>query len=243
MLGTFVAVEAIVREGENPSPAIEAAYSAIAMVERLMHPARAGSDLARIAAAAPGTAVPVHGWTFEVLEFAQRLHRESEGAFDPCLPSAPGRMSDLELRDSQVIRHAQVAIDLGGIAKGFAVDQAVNELRRHGVASGLVNAGGDLRVFGPQTRTVELRSHDGRSHAVELRDVALAVSGPRGASAPAEHRGYYHGGSRAAVEGQAVAISAPTAVLADALGKCAMLCEPALSARLLARYHARSMLD
>jgi thiamine biosynthesis lipoprotein ApbE len=39
-------------------------------------------------------------------------------------------------------------VDLGGIAKGFAVDRAVKALKCAGLASGVVNAGGDLRVFG-----------------------------------------------------------------------------------------------
>lgn len=42
-----------------------------------------------------------------------------------------------------------VAIDLGGIAKGMAVDEAVEQLVRNGTGAALVNAGGDLRAFGP----------------------------------------------------------------------------------------------
>ena len=46
-------------------------------------------------------------------------------------------------------RYPDVRIDLGGIAKGFAVDRALEALRGFGISSGMVNAGGDLAAFGP----------------------------------------------------------------------------------------------
>ena len=51
-----------------------------------------------------------------------------------------------------------VRIDLGGIAKGFAVDRAVEALHRCGITDGLVNAGGDLRVFGPRSHLIDIRN-------------------------------------------------------------------------------------
>jgi thiamine biosynthesis lipoprotein len=70
-------------------------------------------------------------------------------------------------------------LDLGGIAKGYAVDRAVNVLRRLGVASGVVNAGGDLRVFGPCEETIHVRSPFDPSRlwpVAELREAACATS-------------------------------------------------------------------
>ncbi len=238
MLGTLVVVE-IPGDFAEPSAAIEAAFAAIGRVEERMHPSRAGSDLARLATAAPGHAVALDAWTIEVLELARRLNQDSGEAFDPCLPTAPGRMCDLELQDSQAICRQRVDLDLGGIAKGFAVDRAVDALRRLGVGSGLVNAGGDLRVFGHETRTIHARTQDGPVLAVELRDGALAVSGPRGAASPAEHRGFYHGKSGVPVAGRTVAVAAPTAAVADALCKCVMLCDTVLSGELLGKYGAQ----
>ncbi|HLK83809.1 MAG TPA: FAD:protein FMN transferase [Xanthobacteraceae bacterium] len=72
-----------------------------------------------------------------------------------------------------------VKIDLGGIAKGFAVDRAVEALRRHGIAEGLVNAGGDLRGFGSPSHAVDIRDPREPSHPlcrVALRNAALASS-------------------------------------------------------------------
>ena len=238
LLGTFVAVEAEAPAEGPVAEALEAAYAAICRVDELMHPRRAGSDLARLAAAAPGTPVAVDSWTHEILTLAAALGRETRGSFDPCLPSAPGRMADVEICSGEIVCHRQVALDLGGIAKGFAVDRAVEAMRACGCEAGLVNAGGDLRVFGPTARTLTLKIADGRALRVELREQALAVSGPRTPDSPPEHRGFYAGDSGAWVDGRHIAIAAPTAALADALCKCALLCEPARVIELLASYDA-----
>jgi len=75
-----------------------------------------------------------------------------------------------------------VKIDLGGIAKGFAVDRAVEALLRHGIAEGLVNAGGDLRVFGPRRYAIDIRDPrqpDRPLYRVALGNAALASSAGR----------------------------------------------------------------
>jgi thiamine biosynthesis lipoprotein len=72
-----------------------------------------------------------------------------------------------------------VRLDLGGIAKGYAVDRAVLTLQRAGVEKILVNAGGDLRIAGPWERRVRLR-HPHAPHlsadVLTLRNAALATS-------------------------------------------------------------------
>jgi thiamine biosynthesis lipoprotein len=73
-------------------------------------------------------------------------------------------------------------IDLGGIAKGFAVDRAIDVLRDLGMPSGLINAGGDLAVFGPRDLMVGVRDPGQPSRVlcrIELRDAAIASSGPQ----------------------------------------------------------------
>jgi thiamine biosynthesis lipoprotein len=182
----------------------------------------------------------VNSWTFEVLRLSQQLNQQSEGLFDPCLPGSGGRMPDLELREPDaVVCRAPLMLDLGGIAKGFAVDQAVEELQRHGCPEGMVNAGGDLRVFGAAPRTIHAVTANGNFTAVELRAAALAASAPRTVASPTEHRGFYLGTSGAPVEGFAVAIIAPSAAVADALCKCALVCPPAMLTKLLDTYSAR----
>jgi thiamine biosynthesis lipoprotein len=72
-----------------------------------------------------------------------------------------------------------VCLDLGGIAKGFAVDMAVKILISEGVHSGIVNAGGDLRVFGNQPKPIHIRNPKNPSALLEigaLKNAALATS-------------------------------------------------------------------
>src|SRR5439155_21847017 len=90
------------------------------------------------------------------------------------------RMNSLCLLPENRVRFLQpLQIDRGGIAKGFAVDEAVTELQRHGIRSGLVNAGGDLRAFGRREQQVHLRHPACLDKIVPLRpltDCALATS-------------------------------------------------------------------
>ncbi len=237
VLGTFVVIDA---EGANDlETAVSAAFTAAQRVDMLMRPSTVGSDVWRISAAAPGKHLQIDAWTYAVLELAHRVHGDSGGVFDPCRPTKPGRLTDLELRaPDAVVCRAPVALDLGGIAKGFAVDRAIDELRRHGCASGFVNAGGDLRCFGPRTRRVLLDRAEGALE-IDVADAALAVSAPRSKRSPKEHVGYYVGTTRESVAGHWTAVIAPEAATADALCKCAMLTPPPAAAALLALHRAR----
>jgi FAD:protein FMN transferase len=241
LLGTFVSVAAAGCTG--PETAGIAAFTAIERVANQMRPLTIGSDVQRIGAASAGADIRIDPWTYAVLETASLLHRESGGVFDPCQPTRPGRLADLELRaPDRVLVHAPVHLDLGGIAKGYAVDRAIDALKNHGCTRGLVNAGGDLRCFGSEPHIVALRRDDGASRStlqLTLLDSALAVSAPRSASSPSEHAGYYVGSTGTRVAGRWTAVIAPEAVLADALCKCAMLLDGTAAAALLARHGAR----
>ncbi len=73
-----------------------------------------------------------------------------------------------------------LAITLDGIAKGYAVDQAVVALRAAGATEGLVNAGGDLRVFGDELQQIHVRhpGSPGKLIAIgSVKDAAVASSG------------------------------------------------------------------
>jgi thiamine biosynthesis lipoprotein len=241
--GTFVAIEADADSEQRALGAIDAACAALEHVGALLHPVT-GSDLRRLRAARVGEPVPVDPWTYRILGICRDLHGASEGVFDPCLPGWPGRMGQIELAGAtQVVKRADAVLDLGGIAKGFAVDRAVEVLRARGCASGLVNAGGDVRAFGPARREILLRLPLGRVYPLELGDSAVAVSEPKSARSPPEHRGFYIGVSGEQVAGCWVAVTAPTATLADGLSKCAMLCRPEAATALLARHGARALFD
>jgi thiamine biosynthesis lipoprotein len=241
-MGTWVAIEAT---AANPPPelattaraieqaAIEAAYAAIGLAEQAMHPHREGSDLARINAAPLHVPIEIQPDTWRVLQLARRLHELTDGVFDPCLPSRPGTLHDVELGSGpMLVCHAPVRIDLGGIAKGHAIDRAVERLMEHGCCAGLVNAGGDLRVFGERQEAILLRETDTGFRHLALKNSALAVSDVDAIGRPAEHQGYYNRKGQTAARRYA-AVIAKDAATADGLTKCVLLCEPDRSARAL----------
>jgi thiamine biosynthesis lipoprotein len=85
-------------------------------------------------------------------------------------------------REGVRFRHPGVKIDLGGIAKGFAVDRAIDILTRHGISGGVVNAGGDLAAFGPVSYTVHVRDPRNPRRSIcqiEVSNEALASTGVR----------------------------------------------------------------
>jgi thiamine biosynthesis lipoprotein len=230
LLGTFV--EVAVPEAA-PETATEAAFAAMAEADRLMSVHRADSDVGRLNRAA-GRPIEVHPWTFEVLELALELHRASEGVFDitatPLAPEAPpGRLALLPGLAARLLGPG-ASLDLGGIAKGYAVDRALDALRAAGAPAGLVNAGGDIAVFGPEAVPVAVRDPrrpDRLLWRLDLRDAALAASGGRhdpahgtDVAAPA----VLHPATRRPAPGIAGAsVVAPSCALADSLTKVVML--------------------
>jgi FAD:protein FMN transferase len=238
-LGTFVAVEATSDDRDVAVRGIAAAFEAIRTVERVMHPQLADSDLRRLCAGAERAPVNVHPWTWAVLALCRELNEASRGVFDPCLPTAPGRMRDIELLSGVRVRaHARVALDLGGIAKGYAVDRSREALERAGCEAGLVNAGGDLAVFGPDEHRIVCRGSGERGRPLTLRNAALATAAVAEPSRPSGHRGHYHGVSGALATTGRVSIVAPNAALADALTKCLFWCDHASAQSLLRRFGA-----
>ena len=135
-LGTFVAIQARgTLDAAAQVRALDRACEVFQTVERVMHPTAEGSDLVRIAEAPGGALLPVHPWTFEVLSLSQGLWQSSGGHFDPCIPESPASISDLQLARPTSVRAPPrpALLDLGGIAKGFAIDRAVMNRDRKSV--------------------------------------------------------------------------------------------------------------
>jgi thiamine biosynthesis lipoprotein len=239
-LGTFLAIQAQgLTDAAAQTRALDRACECFQTVEQVMHPTAPGSDLSRIAEAPGGSLLSVHPWTFAVLSLSLRLWRSSGGHFDPCIPASPANVGDLQLVEPASVRVSlrSALLDLGGIAKGFAIDRAVDALIADGCSSGLVNAGGDMRVFGPQAYEIELRLAES-SRRLQLAACALAVSAPKTARSPSGHRGFYSRVTGAEVSGHAVGVLAPAAATADALTKCALTCTTEVLRRLLDEFGA-----
>jgi thiamine biosynthesis lipoprotein len=176
LLGTFVEIETAAES--RSTAAIDAAFEAVAEVHRLMSFHNRDSDVSRLNSEACYRPTVVHPWTYCVLEMAVEMHRRSNGNFDVAVAPAlqamgllPGAVENsalvrrkragdaIELLPGHAVRFRQpgIAIDLGGIAKGFAVDRALEALRGFDAESGFVNAGGDLAAFGAKPRTIHIR--------------------------------------------------------------------------------------
>jgi len=246
LLGTLVDIEASA-PGDVAEPALAAAFRRIARVHAAMSFHEAGSDLRRIARAAPGTVLQVAPDTHAVLALALRLEADSEGAFNPCraanalverglLPcpddtagsNTASLTAGIELLDDTRLRVLRPSwIDLGGIAKGHAVDAAVDALREAGVGAGVVNAGGDLRCFGARSLTVQVRDPRQPGLALPLAEInELACATSAWLLAQPERRAAHLVGSAEGVEDNplmSVTVLAPRCAIADALTKVVWL--------------------
>jgi FAD:protein FMN transferase len=260
-MGTLVHVAASSSAGCDPVAAVEAAFAAIALTDRLMSFHAADSELTRLNRNASRQPQEVHPWTYAVLRRSLRIAALSEGLFDAAvapplidaglLPpiSLAGVRTRATWRDlrlhpgSRVFYARPMLLDLGGIAKGFAVDQAIHVLRRHGCTEGVVNAGGDLRRFGSRFELVRVRTRDTLVPVAQLRCGAIATSGagtaPRASLArpvgaivdPRTGRLWRSRGG--------VSVAAPSCTVADALTKVAMIAGPACRP-LLRRFGAQA---
>src|SRR5215471_2997844 len=92
LLGTFVEIAATGSTVDAAEAAVEAAFSAVATVHRLMSFHDTDSDVSRLNRGAALHAVKVDHRTYQVLETARDLHRRSGGMFDISVASAPQRL-------------------------------------------------------------------------------------------------------------------------------------------------------
>lgn len=246
-LGTLVEIEADCVE------AIEAGFAAIERIHTLMSAHQPTGELSRLNR---GERVEISPDIRAVLDRALFWFAASGGVFDPAaagriaiergaLPLHPGQAYPDRSSDLNVLRmdgtvawlERPACLDLGGIAKGHAVDVAVGAMRASGARTGLVNAGGDLAVFG-QPHRIEVVDPATRAPLlhVQLEDRALATSaGIRNA----EGLTFAHL-PRRCTGFASVTVEAARAIDADTLTKIVFAGHPRLSG-LLAAADARAV--
>jgi thiamine biosynthesis lipoprotein len=225
VLGTLVEVG--VADEPGAEVAVSAAFAAVQRVQVAMSVFDADSDIGRFNAAPVGATIELAPDSAIVLQAAHELHEHSEGSFDAA--RGTGRWA---VQGSQLLKlDAATRLDLGGIAKGYAVDAACAALREQGVLLGWVNAGGDLRSLGVAL-PVALRDEQGGGVRpwLSVQDTALATS-YFGADRPER----LHGQPRA----RHVSVQALQCIWADGLTKV-IAQQGRADAALLRRYHARS---
>jgi len=208
------------------------------------------NDLARLRNAPSGATLALDLRTCAVLRRAARLSTLGDGLFDPRrtasqnAPEASSSTNHARLPFAAAFLHlprhrmrvlAPLDLDLGGIAKGYALDRALASLRRAGVPSACLNAGGDLLTHGQPARLL-LRS----PLAADERFFHLGTlhAGAAATSAQTYRRHLLHPRTgKPASSRLSYTVLAPTAWLADALTKLVALA-PAQTAAGLARHRA-----
>ncbi len=226
-MGTIAELGVVHRDPVYAQSALDAALHELLRVEAAMTRFRPDSDVGRINLQAGGDPVSVSRETARVVLEALRWAEASEGAFDPSIgravalwnvgervvPPAADEVDALagrhlyrgvsvdRWRGRPVVglEDREAAVDLGGIAKGYGVDRAVQTLREWGISGGLVNVGGDLYALGRSPEgepwRVGVRSPDEPSRltrTLDVEDAAVATSGDY--EEFFEHRGrrYHH---------------------------------------------------
>jgi thiamine biosynthesis lipoprotein len=210
LLGTFVVITAYAASNAQAHSAINAAFDEIRRVDSVFSIHRPDSELSRVNAAAQRETVSVSDELATVVGSALEVACDTGGAFDPTVGPMvqlwgflwkehrfPGsnelaaartrvgyRLIELDSREHQIrFLTNGVSLDLNAIAKGYAVDCAIEKLRSHGISNAMVRAGGDLRVIGSPpgeaSWTVQLEDpgRKGMRKSIQLRDQALSTSG------------------------------------------------------------------
>jgi thiamine biosynthesis lipoprotein len=173
IMGTRVAVELWSEDPALAQRAMEAVIAEMRRTDELMSTYKPESQLSQVNAHAFERPVPVDEEIIDVVERSLELSKLSGGAFDVTYASvgylydfrAHQRPTDAQIaealpgvdyrqvrvdRAASTIRFLRegVRIDLGGIAKGYAVDRSIEHLRALGIQHAMVNAGGDTRLLG-----------------------------------------------------------------------------------------------
>jgi FAD:protein FMN transferase len=208
IMGTAIHVELWSEDALGAKHAIDSVIDEMHRIDRLMSPFKPESELSRVNREAADQAVQIGAELFNLIDQSLRFSLLSDGAFDITYASV-GHLYDyrngvapdadtlerarqavgwrnLILDASQrTIRfaHPGVRIDLGGFAKGYAVDTSIAILRRLGIEHAVVAAGGDSHVLGDRRgRPWSIAIRDPRNEkrvaaVLPLQDTSISTSG------------------------------------------------------------------
>lgn len=256
VMGTVAHIVAVAPDVPTAQRAIEAGFDTLERIEKMMSDYDPHSELSALNRQAFDKPVAVSEELFEVISAAVEVSRLSQGAFDITiapvvqlwrrakqaavapteqeLAAAKAKVGWQHLRLDAAHRTVQfaqegMALDLGGIAKGYAADKAVAAMRAAGATAGLVDIGGDMSCFG--------KPADGKNRwriglqdptqddqillRLELEDNAIATSGDYRRFVILDGKRYSHiinpASATSAAELCSVSVIAPTGMQADAL--------------------------
>jgi thiamine biosynthesis lipoprotein len=254
IMGTRVAVQLWATDPLLAARAMDAVMADMRRTDELMSTYKPESQLSQVNAHAYRRPVEVDPDIIDVVEKAIEYSRLSDGAFDityasvgylydyrthlhPSDAQIAAALPGVDYRQLRVDREARtiqfmrpgMRIDLGGIAKGWAVDRGVAILQQHGIEHAMVNAGGDTRLLGdrrgkPWVVGIRDPRKEGAVVArIPLQDEALSTSGDYERYFEEDGVRYHHilvpGTGRSPSLVQSVTIIAPTATQTDGLSK------------------------
>lgn len=211
-MGTMFEIQFFARDKGLADGAAEAAFTRIAALDQIMSDYIPTSELRQLSSKPAGQRIEVSADLYRVLEHAEEVARKSNGAFDVTLGPLIKLWRDS--RRTKVLPHpAQIAeakqvcgytnvvlskpartisllknhmvFDLGGIAKGYAADAALEVLRRRGITRAMVAASGDIAAGDPPVGKrgwkVGIQSIDqqgrGITESVWLANAGISTSG------------------------------------------------------------------
>ncbi|MFO7693974.1 MAG: FAD:protein FMN transferase [Vicinamibacterales bacterium] len=252
LMGTSFQIRVVTPDIAGGCAAMEAAFAEVAREEALFSEYRPESEVSAINRAAGGAPVQVDAEVFGLLQRSLWASRVTRGAFDmtfagcgglwsvrdrrvpdaeslaACMPRVGFQKVRLDERESSaLLPEPGMRIGLGGIAKGYGVDRAVEVLLSRGFTSVVVDGGGDLRVEGadidgPWTVNIAHPRRPGRIfETVHVARGAVVTSGDYLRYFERDGVRYHHiidpATGRPAARSMAVTVIAPTAADADAL--------------------------
>ncbi|NOY63255.1 MAG: FAD:protein FMN transferase [Gammaproteobacteria bacterium] len=208
IMGTSVRVELWHEDRARGEAAVAAVMAEMHRIDKLMSPFIAQSELSHINQSAADHPVVVSRELLDLIKRSLEFSVKTSGSFDitfasagflydyrraikpteqmleTALPAIDYRHVIVDDKQSTVSFTRQgVIIDLGGIAKGHAVDQSIAILRNLGIEQALVSAGGDSRILGDKRGRPWMigvrdpRNEEGTIVAIPLTDSAISTSG------------------------------------------------------------------
>ena len=211
LMGNMFSIAVVADDTQWADHCIDLAVAEISRIEALLTTFREDSQTNTINRAAGTRPVVVDSEVFELIERSIRISKLCQGAFDitygsvdkklwnfdqsmTSLPDAATARKAVRLinyrniiidhsRSSVFLKHKGMRIGFGGIGKGYAADRAKQLLVNLGIRSGVVNASGDLAVWGTQTDgkpwTIGIADPDSKVpfSSLTLTDMAIATSG------------------------------------------------------------------
>jgi thiamine biosynthesis lipoprotein len=257
-LGTLVDIAASDPDQDALSAAIDRAFARVAAIHAVMGFHDAASELSQVNRNATHDWVPLSADLARVLAAACEFAHASDGAFDPsiapwlvasgqlphhdgCANYASPDWHAIELDGDRVRFTQPLLLDLGGIAKGYAVDAALAVLLEAGLTHARVNAGGDLARFGDTAAPVQVRHPlypTQMLQLAELQNGAVATSAGyyQNCASPLRHPG----NGAELCRHDSISVFAPDCMTADALTKI-VAAEPTRAPALLALHHAHAL--